>query len=108
MSLWTPLDSILTNLRVGDLLMEQDLTWQATVAVVSVLVILGSVALWTFSWAIRASKLGELIPKEFWNSSLGKVVKWAGIVFGTVILFAVSTRVVVWSLASANDLFKWW
>ena len=36
MSIWTPLDSILSNLRVGDLLMEQDLTWQATVAVVSV------------------------------------------------------------------------
>ena len=53
MSIWTPLDSILSNLRVGDLLMEQDLTWQATVAVVSVLVILGSVALRTFSWAIR-------------------------------------------------------
>lgn len=29
MSIWTPLDSILSNLRVGDLLMEQDLTWQA-------------------------------------------------------------------------------
>lgn len=36
MSIWAPLDSILSNLRVGDLLMEQDLTWQATVAVVSV------------------------------------------------------------------------
>lgn len=29
MSIWTPLDSILSNLRVGDLLMEQGLTWQA-------------------------------------------------------------------------------
>ena len=36
MAIWTPLDSISSNLRVGDLLMEQDLTWQATVAGVSV------------------------------------------------------------------------
>lgn len=93
MAIWTPLDSILSNLRVGDLLMEQDLTWQATVAVVSVLVILGSVALRTFSWAIRASKFGELIPKEFWASSLGKVVKW------TFMLSVPALLIIVWAFA---------
>lgn len=63
------MEGILTGLRMGDLMVATELTWQAILMIGLVAFVLGSIGLWLFGKALQSFAVG---CRSIWNLIRGK------------------------------------